>query len=272
MQIRTPYSTARASLLVAAALLSVLLLMNAWAEPSSSTSRLDAPRLAGTDYADVFSGPVTVRQVEGGLLITLDAWNDRVQQAEFKTYFFMADTVRSTTALAQNLYDPQGTVVHKAKMLELVLPDTGLMLRLGLAIPDPEEFSRIGLAPSAYLQRWNEEQRETAKNRYEVTSIIEIENGYELSFNTTDQRPTAEEITRLTDASLTDDVVPIFRGLFHDYPDFPGGDGNTCQAGGTGSTSCTIGSGGNTCTATCGTGYYACCNLSPLSCRCYRNP
>ena len=60
----------------------------------------------------------------------------------------------------------------------------------------------------------------------------------------------------------------------------PGGGVDTsCDAGGPGSSSCTIrvegsvvGSGGSfSCSVTCGSGYYACCSISKLSCNCKSN-
>jgi hypothetical protein len=58
---------------------------------------------------------------------------------------------------------------------------------------------------------------------------------------------------------------------FEQDPGDGGGGTPSCSAGGVGSTSCTVTSGGNSCTASCASGYYACCNFGPLSCRCYRN-
>jgi len=58
---------------------------------------------------------------------------------------------------------------------------------------------------------------------------------------------------------------------FEHEPGNGGGGTPSCSAGGVGSTSCTVTSGGNSCTASCASGYYACCNFGPLSCRCYRN-
>jgi hypothetical protein len=58
-----------------------------------------------------------------------------------------------------------------------------------------------------------------------------------------------------------------------------GGTDPSCKSGGPGSTSCTLnvsggiaGSGGAfSCSVTCGTGYYACCSLVSLNCRCKPN-
>lgn len=46
--------------------------------------------------------------------------------------------------------------------------------------------------------------------------------------------------------------------------------GTTCAAGGPGATSCSYTSGPNSCSASCGVGFYACCNASN-NCRCVPN-
>ena len=55
--------------------------------------------------------------------------------------------------------------------------------------------------------------------------------------------------------------------------DCGGAGGMSCTAGGEGSTSCSINSGTLSCSASCGQGYYACCNYTAyaVSCKCYRS-
>lgn len=245
--------------------LSVLaLVLVFWCSPAAAGS-IDRLGLtpASADHVEAFEGDTAVVPVDGGLMIAVDG------AERDATFFYYSE---DASPLSEALRDEQATVLRGKVHLELILPAHASILRLGLPKPEVAESSRLGASAPRYRAPWSPDERAAAEARYGISTFIEDFSGYELTyFAGSAGRPAAADLVALSDAELSREVVPRTQGLFHDYPDYPGGSGYSCQSGGNGATSCSVGCEGG-CSTECGAGYYACCNCSPPRCRCERNP